>query len=126
MSEVQEFTWIFAGIEDGLRQRSLSMMASGYLWDCPKFYSSFSYLKSHFKVILKYKTMKDPGILKQSSSQVGHTEVAPISSREQRWEGGRTLPTSTVQILYKIETISEPRSFFHGWNFVGNPKFFMV
>lgn len=51
--EVQEFTWIYAGIEDGLTRRSLALMASGYLWDCPKFSSFFSYLKSHFKVIFK-------------------------------------------------------------------------
>lgn len=70
--------------------------------------------------------MKDLRILKQSSSEAGHTEVAPISSREQRWKGGRTLLTSTVQILYKIETTSESYSFFICWNFVGNPKFFMV
>lgn len=70
--------------------------------------------------------MKDLAILKQSSSQAGHTEVAPISSPEQRWKGGRTLPTSAVQILYKIETISGSYSFFPCWNFVGNPKLFMV
>lgn len=51
MSEVQEFTWICSGIEDDLTQRSLTLMAPGYLWDRPKFSSSFSYLKSHFKVI---------------------------------------------------------------------------
>lgn len=50
-SEVQEFTWIYAGIEDDLMQRSLTLMAPGYLWDCSEFSSSFSYLKSHFKVI---------------------------------------------------------------------------
>lgn len=51
VSEVQEFTWIYAGIEDALTQRSLTLMAPGYLWDCPEFSSSFSHLKSHFKVI---------------------------------------------------------------------------
>lgn len=70
--------------------------------------------------------MKDLGILKQSSSEAGHTEVASVSSREQGWKGGRTLLTSTVQILYKFETTYESCSFFLCWNFVGNPKFFMV
>lgn len=53
MSGAQEFTWIYAGIEDGLTQRSLALTAPGYLWDCPKFSSFFSNLKSNFKVIFK-------------------------------------------------------------------------
>lgn len=53
VSGAQEFTWIYAGIEDGLTQRSLALTAPGYLWDCPKFSSFFSNLKSNFKVIFK-------------------------------------------------------------------------